>query len=208
MCRILIFDFDGVLADSLDPMLVFARQVCHEMGYTRIPIQEDLEALERMEFAEYGRQLGIAEELIPTFVRRNFELFSQRDEPLEIFPGMEGVIKQLSQSAILAVVTGNSCQVVEKFIFAYGLTGAFETILANEDIGSRLDKILAVKAEHNVSGEETYIIGDAVSDIRAAHDAGIKSVAVGWGHQSGGKLSAETPNFFVDRPEDLLVLFS
>jgi phosphoglycolate phosphatase-like HAD superfamily hydrolase len=52
------------------------------------------------------------------------------------------------------------------------------------------------------------MIGDAVSDIRAARAAGIKSVAVTWGHQSRQKLSQEAPDLIIDEPEDLANYFS
>ena len=208
MDRILIFDFDGVLADSLAPMLRYAGQVCLELGYPCTPTQKDLEILDRMEFSEYGRQLGIPQEKIETFVTRNFELFSRREEPLAITPGIESVIRELSQIAILVVITGNSCRVVGKFLDTYGLQDEFQTVLGAEDDGSRVEKILKVISLNGGSNGEIYMIGDAVSDIRAAREAGIKSIATGWGHQSKEKLLTENPDFLVDQPEDLLTLFS
>lgn len=206
MDRIFIFDFDGVLADSLEPMLAYAGQVCLELGYTCSPSQLDLEALEKMEFAEFGRRLGIAEELIQSFVARNFQLFSKQKAALAIFHGMEEVIRELSRSAILTVVTGNSCQVVERFLDEHSLSGEFETVLAAEDRGGRVDKIRKIISMHGSSNDEIFLIGDAVSDIRAARAAGIKSIAVTWGHQSRDRLIAEDPDSLVDRPEDLLSL--
>ena len=208
MDRILIFDFDGVLADSLAPMLSYAGQICQELGYPCTPTQKDLEILDRMEFSEYGRQLGIPEEKIETFVTRNFELFSRREEPLAITPGIESVIRELSQIAILVVITGNSCRVVGKFLDTYGLQEEFQTVLGAEDDGSRVEKILEIISLIGESNGEVYMIGDAVSDIRAAREAGIKSIAIGWGHQSKEKLLTENPDFLVDQPEDLLTLFS
>lgn len=208
MNRIIIFDFDGVLADSLTPMLSYARQVCQELGYPCNPTHLDLEELDTMEFSEYGRQLGIPEELIDEFVIRNFELFSGREEPLGITPGIKPVIEELSGRAFLGVITGNSCKVVNKFQDAHGLKNKFETILSAEDDGSRVEKINKVISLSGGSKFETFMIGDAVSDIRAAREAGVKSVAVGWGHQTKKKLITEKPDFLVDRPEDLLsVLF-
>ncbi|MBE9473355.1 MAG: HAD-IA family hydrolase [Chloroflexi bacterium] len=207
MDRILIFDFDGVLADSLAPMLSYAGQVCLELGYPCTPTQKDLEILDKMELSEYGRQLGIPEEKIETFVTRSFELFTSREEPLAITPGIESVIRELSQLAILVVITGNSCKVVEKFLDTYGLTDKFQTILGAEDYGSRVEKILKVISLNGGSNGEVYMIGDAVSDIRAAREAGIKSIAIGWGHQSKERLITENPDFLVDQPEDLLTLF-
>ncbi len=208
MKNILIFDFDGVLADSLQPMLTYAGQVCQELGYSCEPTQADLEALDRMEFSEFGHQLGIPEEKIGDFVTRNFELFSHRIEPLKITPGIDSVIRELSHSVILGVITGNSCAVVSKFLDSYGLKAEFHTILGAEDDGSRVEKILKVISLNGGSNGEVYMVGDAVSDIRAARGAGIKSIAIGWGHQSKEKLITESPDFWVDQPEDLLTLFS
>lgn len=207
MKNILIFDFDGVLADSLMPMLAYARQVCQELGHPCEPTQADLEALERMEFSEFGRQLDLPEDMIDTFVRRNFELFYNQEEPLAIIPNMEQVIRALSGQMILAIVTGNSSKVVRKFIENYGLNDLFAIILSAEDEGNRVDKINKAKESFTSPIGEVYMVGDAVSDIRAARRAGVKSIAITWGHQSQEKLSAEAPDFMLEEPGDLLSLF-
>lgn len=208
MERILIFDFDGVLARSLDVMLSCARQACLDLGYSCSPSKQDLEVLERMEFSEFGLQLGIPEEAIEDFVSRSLELFSSRSGQLEIVPGMDQVIRILSRHTALSIVTGNSCQVVSKFLDAHKLSDEFETILCAEDDGSREEKILLILSQHQALSAAGFMIGDAVSDIRAARNVGIKSVAVAWGHQSRGKLAAENPDFIIDHPDELLHLFS
>jgi phosphoglycolate phosphatase len=207
MDKVLIFDFDGVLANSLEPMLEYAQQVCYELGYPCTPTQKDLENLENMQFSEFGRQLGIPEAKIEAFVDQNFKLFSRRAETLPITPGMESIIRSLSRSTVLVVVTGNSSKVVEKFLNAHGLKDEFRSIQAAEDDGSRVEKILKIKSVFGGSNIEFYMIGDAVSDIRAARETGIKSIAVGWGHQSKQKLITENPDFLVDHPQDLITLF-
>lgn len=208
MNTVMIFDFDGVLADSLEPMLAYAKRVCLEMGNNYDPSLADLEALDRMEFSEFGRQLGIADEKIDEFVSRNFDLFTQRQKPLKIISGMDTVVRELSQMANLGIVTGNSCIVVNKFLEAYGLAPDFKTILCAEDDGSRVEKIQQVVSLYGGSHGGACMIGDAVSDIRAARAAGIASISVAWGHQSKDKLIAEGPDYWVDQPEDLLSLYS
>jgi phosphoglycolate phosphatase-like HAD superfamily hydrolase len=206
MTDILIFDFDGVLADTLQPMLTYAGQVCQELGYPCEPTQADLEALERMEFSEFGRQLGIPEEKIGTFVTRNFELFHNHQELLAITPRLKPILIELSAKTTLAIVTGNSTKVVGKFLKTYGLKDKFRIMLCAEDQGNRVDKINKIQDLLSSQCGEVYMIGDAVSDIRSACKAGVKSVAVAWGHQSQQKLAAEHPDYLVESPEDLLSL--
>jgi phosphoglycolate phosphatase len=208
MNQVLIFDFDGVLANSLAPMLRYAQQVCEELGYPCIPTQNDLEALEKMEFSAFGAQLGIQQDDMVAFVSRNLELFNSSREPLPIVPGMENVVRKLSQSTPLAMITGNSRIIVNKFLRANDLKSEFQIILSVEDEGTRREKILRIIEQYERPHEDCYFIGDAISDIHSARSSGINSVAVGWGHQSMGRLLQGEPDFTVGRPADLLLLFA
>jgi phosphoglycolate phosphatase-like HAD superfamily hydrolase len=204
MNNLIIFDFDGVLADSLASMLNYAKQVCRELGISATPSKADLEALEKMEFSEFGCQLGIPGDQIGIFVARNHQLFSESEDPVPIKPGMETVIPALAEDHSLAIITGNSCKLVERFLDANQLRSCFQTILCAEHEGNRTEKIQQVKNLAGTPSNCTYMVGDAVSDIYAAQAAGIKSIAVSWGHQSRGKLSQAGPDMIIDEPEDLL----
>ena len=207
MKRVIIIDFDGVLADSLAPMLSYAKQACLELGVDKTPTQSDLEALDTMEFSAFGQQLGIPGDQIEVFVKRNHQLFSEREEPIQIKTGMGAVVSALAEDNTLAIITGNSCMQVEKFLDAYQLLEKFQTILCAEHEGNRLEKIHKVQSMVDSQITDCYMIGDAISDIRSARAAGVKSIAVSWGHQSIEKLSQEAPDLIVDVPEDLLRYF-
>lgn len=206
--RILIFDFDGVLADTLDDMLRYAGQVCAELGHPRNPTQADLEALDRMEFVEFGRQLQLPENQVHDFAQRNFELFARQLQPPKIFDGMQETLAQLSATSRIGIVTGNATRVVRGFLQHHGLAGYVDAMLTSDDVGSRVEKIRRVARDLGAPRSEIYVIGDAVSDIRAARQASTMSVAVTWGHQSREKLEGEAPDHVVHSPGELLQLFS
>jgi phosphoglycolate phosphatase-like HAD superfamily hydrolase len=206
--NVLIFDFDGVLADSIVPMLHYAQQVCEELGHPCLPTQADLEALEKMEFSEFGLQLGIPQDEVGAFVARNLELFNSSPGSLPIISGMGNVIRKLSQSATLAMITGNSRVIVDNFLRKHDLKSEFQIIFSAEDEGNRAQKILRIVALQNSQNNKFYFVGDAISDIRAARDSVIKSVAVSWGHQSRHKLQKGNPDYTIDKPTDLLTLFA
>jgi phosphoglycolate phosphatase-like HAD superfamily hydrolase len=206
MHKVLIFDFDGVLADTLDDMLSHAQRVCTDMGYPRQPTQADLEALERMEFVEFGRQLQIPEDKVREFAQRNFELFARQPQPPRIFAGMREAITLLSATSRIGIVTGNASWVVRGFLEHHGLAGAINVVLTADDKGSRPEKIARAARHLGEPENETYVIGDAVSDIRAAKEAAAKSIAVTWGHQSQEKLEQARPDYVVHSPEALVQL--
>jgi phosphoglycolate phosphatase-like HAD superfamily hydrolase len=56
----------------------------------------------------------------------------------------------------------------------------------------------------DVPPEETFMIGDAISDIRQGKRAGVRTIAAAWGFQRRDFLLAEAPDFMADEPADLL----
>ncbi len=205
---LLIFDFDGVLADSLPLMLTIAEQVCHKLGFNRHPTPADLEALERMQFSELGRQLDLPLDKIEDFSNQCIDAFNSYQGIIPIFPGMKEALQRLSEKSKIAIITGNSQITVRRFLCGHQLEGVVDLISGIEEPGGRADKIRMMIGKLKGAPELSYMIGDAVSDIQAAREAGVKSIAVGWGHQSKARLIAEQPDRLAERPEDLLHLIA
>jgi phosphoglycolate phosphatase-like HAD superfamily hydrolase len=53
-------------------------------------------------------------------------------------------------------------------------------------------------------GEAVFMVGDSLSDVRAAKEASVTSIAVTWGHQSLENLLRGKPDFVVSSPEGLV----
>ena len=203
---IILFDFDGVLADTLNDMLDFAREACAQLGLLRNPTPADLDALETMSFVEYGRQLMVPAQHIDEFVNRCLHMFNQRPHPPKIFEGMDRVVTEAAKRHIIAIVTGNTTPTVEAFLKEYDLHTHVRLVIGVEQKGSRPEKIRRAIKMLEQSTESAYMVGDAVSDIRAARRTSIGSVAVGWGHQSSSRLREAKPDYLVSSPHELLVL--
>ena len=119
--KAILFDFDGVLADTLADMLLFAQEVCNELGVKHTVVQADLSGLEVMSFAAFGRACGVPEDLVDDFVRRCMGKFAEKAEPPAIFNGLGEVVRKLAESHVLAVVTGNTEGNVRAFLEEHGL---------------------------------------------------------------------------------------
>jgi phosphoglycolate phosphatase len=203
MCLIL-FDFDGVLADTFADMLRFAQEVCDELGVKHRVIETDLSELEVMSFATLGRACGTPDELVEEFVRRCTGKFAARKSPPAIFDGLMEVVRKLAESHVLVVVTGNTEGNVRGFLEEHGLEGCFRAVYGLDMPGSKVEKILMAKSHFVAEGEMIFMVGDSLSDVRAAKEAGVKSIAVSWGHQSVGRLIGAVPDKVVRFPEELI----
>ncbi len=207
---LILFDFDGVLADTLGDLLQFGQEVCDELGVKHIATQDDLNSLEVMSFATYGIQLEVPAHLVDEFVRRCLERFAEKKSPPAIFDGLAEVVHKLALKNDLAVVTGNSTQNVNAFLAEHGIVDCIRAVYGVDQPGSKVQKISLAREQFSagMKRDSVFMVGDSLSDIRAAKEASIQSVAVAWGHQSLSRLMSGEPDHVVHSPQELLELFA
>jgi phosphoglycolate phosphatase len=204
MTQIILLDFDGVLADTVDLMLRFSSEVCAELGHPCTPTRDDLAVLRPMSFESLGRQLGVPDDLIGDFVAGCLQRFRQHPEPLPVFPGMAQAVAQLAQAAHIGIVTGNGAAAVRRTLEHHGLAKYIEVVLGEEDARPRLEKLQSVVEMLGKLGDSVYMVGDAVSDVTNARKLGVTSIAVAWGHQNVADLQQAGADYLVETPEELV----
>jgi phosphoglycolate phosphatase len=59
-----------------------------------------------------------------------------------------------------------------------------------------------------VGPDRTVLIGDSTNDIKGGHSAGVRVCAVGYGMGNRERMLACRPDWFIERPEDLIELFA
>ena len=203
---LIIFDYDGVLADTLDDLIHFGQQACDQLGVKHTVTKDDLSNLEVMSFATYGRACEVPEHLVDEFVKISLNLFAEKKSPPAIFDGMREVIQHISSQHKLAIVTTNSSQNVNLFLAQHGLSDRFHAVYGVDTPGSKAHKIALARERF---GEETvFMIGDALSDVRAAKEAGVISIAVTWGHQSLETLLRGEPDYAVNNLHNLIKIIN
>ncbi len=201
---LILLDFDGVLADTLADMLRFAQEACDELGVNHRVARTDLTELEVMSFATLGRACGTPEGLADEFARRCTDKFAEKPSPPAMFDGMGEAVRKLAESHALVVVTGNSQAVVRAFLEQHGLEGYIRAVFGVDMPGSKAEKICLAKERFAGQGGAVFMVGDAVSDIHAARQAGVRSIAVAWGHQSLERLLGAAPDHIARSPTELI----
>jgi phosphoglycolate phosphatase len=208
LLRATLFDYDGVLADTLPDMLRFAGEVCAEMGNPRTPTPADLDALETMSFVNYGLQLGFPSDQAAEFARRAMARFEARADPPPIFPGMEEVVRGAAARGQVGIVTGSPAKAVSRFLQQHHLSDSVGALVSVEDPGTRAEKIRRALEQLGRQPAEACLIGDAVSDVRACREVGVRSIAVAWGHQSATRLTAAGADLLAGTPKELAELLA
>lgn len=203
---LIIFDYDGVLADTLDDLLLFGQEACDKLGVKHAVTKNNINNLEVMSFASFGQACEVPEHLIDEFVKICLNSIAKKKTPPAVFTGLSDVLKHLSIDHKIAVVTTNSSQNVNAFLIKHGLDSFVHAVYGIDSPGSKAQKITALQSQFlkNKKLESVFMVGDALSDILAAKEASVISVAATWGHQSLENLLRGDPDHMIHSPYELI----
>lgn len=200
--RLLIFDFDGTLADTFAAGLEILNMLAGEFGFRRlehadVPKARDMRTRQLMKF------LGIPMSRMSRIARRGSEELTARMPGIGPLPGMVDLVRELHGAGFeLGIVTSNNEANVRMFLQKHGIEH-FAFIRSSSKLLGKAHDLRAVMKARQVDAKDILFIGDETRDIEAAQDAGIRMAAVTWGYNSGRSIEAMKPDFLFDKPGDL-----
>ena len=200
--KLVIFDFDGTLADSLGWLIGISGRLADEFGFDRID-KEQVAILRRHDAATLLRLHHVPLWKVPLIAARFRRLMAQQIYMIAPFPGVADLLAQLAQAgATLAVVTSNSCANVRRVLGkeSVGLLAACEGGVSIFGKRIKLRKVLRATGIHPA---QAIFIGDEIRDIEAARHAGIASGAVAWGFTEPDTLKAHSPDFLFGSVDEM-----
>jgi HAD superfamily hydrolase (TIGR01509 family) len=103
---------------------------------------------------------------------------------VDLYKGMREIIDFLKEHGVaLAVFTGKGRRSALYTLEQMGIKEYFEVIVSGDDVTKSKpspEGILKIVKSLKVDPDEALMVGDAVSDVLAAHDAGVHAAAVLW----------------------------
>ena len=202
MMKMFLFDFDGVIADSLNFYENLVKRCLEQTGAPIIKTREEYLDLFDGNFYDSLRERGV-----DTTVFNNvaMTISTQMDySSIVPFNDMLPVIRELARDNTLLVVSSNTSPPIKAFFSRYEYDGIFDDILGADFMLSKRKKIDHALGKWQVPRERTYYVGDTAGDIREGKEAGIKTVAATWGWHSRERLEKVNPDYIIENPGDLL----
>jgi phosphoglycolate phosphatase len=206
MENLYLFDFDGVLVDSLSFYEQAVNRCLAELGAP--PLESRQEYLDIFEdnFYEGIRKRGVD---VEAFMAVSRALAPELDCTLvQPVAGLAPVLGALAAVHDLLVISSNSAAVIRSLLARFDLERYFADVLGLEFTLSKVDKIRHAMTRFASGPGETFYIGDTAGDIREAREAGVRAVAVTWGWHTREKLALAAPDVIVDVPAELLAVAS
>ena len=189
---LLVFDWDGTLADSTAMIAESLQSACRDLGI-RVPSDRD---------ARYVIGLGLADALRhvapdlpahrhPELTQRYRHHFLARDATVLLFEGVPELLRSLRDDGyLLAVATGKTRVGLDRALRQVGLMDVFHATRCADESAPKPDPAMLVHLmqQLGVKPDRTLMIGDTTHDLAMAENAGVRAVGVACGAHAASEL--------------------
>lgn len=212
MKKLVIFDLDGTLLDTIADLAMATNHALQQLGYPTRPVDEIRtfvgnginKLLERSlpdsEKSE-ANTLRLRAHFLPYYDAHNADLSTP-------YPGIPSLLQALQQKGLMIAVASNKYQTATvKLIHHYFHDISFVEILGQrEGVPVKPDPSIVsdIIQKAGVSKEEVLYVGDSNVDMQTAHNAGVDAIGVAWGFRPRAELEALQPLAVIDKAEELL----
>lgn len=204
MRPVIMFDFDGVIADSYDVFFETFTAVCAEMGFDRLNSREAFLKLFEGNLLQQLLKAGFPLWRLKALVKRFEPRIAEANQKIQPFPGMPELLCELAAGHPVYIITSNVSSTVEAFCARFTIVGIRDVIGAEKE-ASKVKKIRAVRKLHR--GHVPYYIGDTKGDMIEGKAARATTVAAAWGWHPIATLREGAPDIVVHAPDELRPIF-
>jgi phosphoglycolate phosphatase len=184
--RLLVFDWDGTLADSEQRIVAAALCAIETLGLPA-RTQQQIRAMIGLAMSEAFQSLfpEVEQDKEGRFIACYREHYLRSSAvPITLFPGAEATLRGLSgQRYQLAVATGKGRRGLDRDIARHNLGALFSTTRCADEAPSKPhpQMLIDIMEKLAVSSAETLMIGDTSFDMEMARNAGVDRVGVSTG---------------------------
>jgi phosphoglycolate phosphatase len=201
---LIIFDFDGVIADSRAAIMEAVQTLAHEKG---VPAVTD-EELATVAMRDLFRRMRIRWWEIPRYVKKGRQALVDNRDRIVVQPNILPVLRWATgQGLPMAILSSNTEALIADFVAAHMPWARFAPVVGGVSLFAKHRALKRLLRRVPAPQEPLAYVGDEVRDVRAAHRVGIRSIAVTWGKDGAGLLASAGPTALVASGDELVAAF-
>ena len=207
MKQVVIFDFDGTLANSISLAIRLYNE--HADHFKSLPLQED----ELPDLRKLVREHGYAKALRSKHVRlsrlpamavtisREMRAHMAEVKP---YDGIVTALEELKASGYrLGVLTSNQEPIVREFLETHSYP-LFDFIVSEKTLFGKDKALRRIMKKFALDKRGVVYVGDEPRDMAASKKAEVTSIGVTWGLAGEDGLGKSPPDFMVHTPAELV----
>jgi phosphoglycolate phosphatase len=201
--RLIIFDFDGTLADSFPWFITIYDDLAQRFNLPNFD-KAQLQQFRQVDMVRLFKDKKIPFCKVVRIGNYLKKKMSAEIENIRLAEGMQTVIDKLVSLRIkLAIVSSNKEENVRK-VLGEQYAPLFEHYECGVSIYGKASKFKKILKASGVSSEQALSIGDEVRDLKSSHKVGIAFGAATWGYTDLETLSANNPDKLFTEPLQIL----
>jgi len=207
---LVVFDLDGTLVDSAADIAEALNRTLEDWQLPRVPeatvltwIGDGVRRLVEQAFTAAGSDADL-DAVMPGFMR-HYKACLLRSPRL--FEGVEAALQALRERNVtLAICTNKPSALVAPLLRHFGLQDLFALVLGGDSLAERKPSgvpLRHIAAHFGLAPQAALMVGDSITDYRAAVDAGMPVALVRYGYPRGLDLETVEAVAVVDDLRDL-----
>lgn len=187
----ILFDLDGVLADSRRPIIDCINAALAALGLPERTDAEVTPIIGPPTEIGFGELLGVdpGDPLVGRAVREYRARYARAMHATRSYPGVPEVVRGLGEARLLGVATSKPRRYALPVLEAIGLAPLFAYVAGPEPDGPN-DKHAMVAEALGALPDAVAMVGDRRFDMEAARAHGLRAIGVTWGFGTPEELEA------------------
>lgn len=193
--KAIIFDFDGVLADSFDHVYALNKIAMAKFGI-------NLSKEQYKDFFNGNIHAALRNFIKDDDVYKRFSEVRQKNfnkyySSVKLFPEAIEFLNKIKEKFILAIASSGMRDQIINLLKDGNIEKYFQIIAANSD-HSKEQTICEIMEKLEILSEKSLFISDTCGDLILAKKLGFRAVGVSWGFQSLDRLKSASPDFIAE----------
>lgn len=212
MKKLIIFDYDGTLADTSPGICHCYNATAASMGYAPHPERKDFYGVIGGSLEHGFPKLWpqMTQEQVKQAVIQYRERYATEGKalPAPLYNGMKETLEKLKQSGFkLAVATLKHERFIRDMLRDNGIDFLFDAVCAYRGKETKSDLLREACSLTGISPQESVLVGDSAFDGQGAESIPMDFVAVlyGWGFREKSETAPYHPAAVIQYPPELVV---
>ncbi|PUB18498.1 HAD family hydrolase [Yoonia sediminilitoris] len=204
--KALLFDFDGVLINSLPVMqLAFSAaldEIYDGQRHDHDALFKRYQTFLGMGFPQIMNELGLRHEMFGPFRHHSRQLAPY----VRLYQGATALLKWADSAGIaMGIATGKDEERTLELLERLGIRHRFGAVLCSDNVPKPKpapDMAILFADGLGIPASDVIFVGDATADISCGKAAGCLTAAATWGYTPRAALLALEPDYVFETPQD------
>ncbi len=202
---LIIFDFDGVLADSKNAYTTQMQRTLEVFTNKSISTEEIKSRVgntdQRDDFREF---LGTDDPaIIDSAIKMYVELTEEYAYMRTLYPGVKKVLEEINEKHFTGIVSRKPQDRMEYWLNHFKITHLFDIPIGTIE-RTKTPAIQKIMYELNMDINKTFMVGDTEFDIQSAKDADVHSILALYGASEPDKVLKLNPDYTISNITEIL----